>query len=91
MFYWCASLTKAPELPAATLVENCYEYMFDMCSNLNYVKALFITQPSSTYTNFWLTGVCTEGTFVKSKKASWRNSDVRGVSGIPLLWTVHVE
>ena len=91
MFYWCASLTKAPELPAATLVENCYEYMFGMCINLNYVKALFITQPSSTYTNFWLTGVCTEGTFVKSKKASWRNSDVRGVSGIPLLWTVHVE
>jgi|GEM_PF-2569089 len=91
MFYWCTGLTKAPELPAATLVENCYEEMFVMCINLNYVKALFITQPSSTYTNSWLTGVCTEGTFVKSKKASWKNSDVRGVSGIPVLWTVHVE
>ena len=36
MFYSCGYLTSIPEglLPATTLVENCYEGMFDTCSNI---------------------------------------------------------
>ena len=34
MFYNCSSLTKAPELPATTLAENCYGSMFQYCTAL---------------------------------------------------------
>lgn len=85
MFEGCTSLTTAPELPATTLMDNCYQYMFSGCTSLNYVKALFTTAPSSTYTNDWLSGVAATGTFVKADGASW---DVTGTSGVPSGWTV---
>ena len=34
MFFRCTSLTTAPELPATTLAESCYNNMFDGCSYL---------------------------------------------------------
>ena len=34
MFYECANLTTAPELPATTLANNCYHEMFYGCTNL---------------------------------------------------------
>ena len=34
LFYNCTSLITAPELPATTLVNNCYQYMFQGCSHL---------------------------------------------------------
>ena len=34
MFYRCTSLTKAPELPATTLAESCYNRMFYRCTSL---------------------------------------------------------
>ena len=34
MFYYCKSLTNAPELPATTLTERCYQYMFKDCTSL---------------------------------------------------------
>ena len=40
MFLGCTSLTTAPELPATTMAEDCYAYMFSGCSTL-------ITVPSS--------------------------------------------
>jgi len=59
--------------------------MFHNCSNLNYVKAMFTTTPSTTYTNNWLSGVSSTGTFVKNSAATW---DVSGTNGIPTGWTV---
>lgn len=85
MFYLCTSLTAAPELPATTLANNCYSYMFQGCSNLSYIKALFTTTPSTTYTNNWVNGVASKGTFVKNSAATW---NVTGVNGIPNDWTV---
>ena len=35
MFYGCTSLQKAPKLPAKTLVNGCYTYMFQGCTSLN--------------------------------------------------------
>ena len=87
MFSGCTSLVEAPELPATTLADFCYFRMFHGCSNLNYVKALFETTPSETYTNSWLSGVSSTGTFVKSKNATW---DVKGPNGIPEGWTVQI-
>ena len=85
MFYNCKSLTTAPELPATTLANQCYSGMFRGCSKLNYIKAMFTTTPSSSYTNYWVSGVASSGTFVKNKNATW---NVTGTYGIPSGWTV---
>ncbi len=88
MFYGCTGLTSAPELPATELVDRCYEGMFQYCSNLNHIKALFKTEPSDTYTKDWVSGVASDGTFVKSSAATW---DVTGTNGVPEGWTVTTE
>lgn len=88
MFENCTSLTTAPSLPAKTLAAQCYKYMFNKCSNLSYVKAMFTTTPStssSSYTYNWLNRVKSSGTFVKNSSATW---SLTGASGIPSGWTV---
>ena len=88
MFNTCLKLRTVPELPATNLVEGCYDHMFTYCVKLNYVKALFIDEPSEKTTGDWLLGVSSTGTFVKSKEATW---DVWGASGIPYGWTVETD
>ena len=85
MFNGCTSLTTAPELPATTLADYCYSNMFNNCTKLNYIKAMFLTTPSNTYTENWTYNISSSGTFVKNASASW---DVTGVNGIPENWTV---
>ncbi|MEE3309481.1 hypothetical protein, partial [Sharpea azabuensis] len=87
MFYNCSSLITAPELPATSLFSSCYQYMFNGCTLINYIKALFTTDISSTtaYTNNWLYKVAATGTFVKSVNATWSRTDA---SGVPSGWTV---
>ena len=84
MFRMCKSLTTAPELPATKLVSDCYQYMFEACSNLSYIKAMFTTTPSESYTRDWVDGVSESGTFVKNSSATWY---VTGVNGVPEGWT----
>lgn len=84
MFINCSSLVQAPELPATELATMSYTNMFENCTKLNYIKAMFTTTPSSTYTYNWLNGVSATGTFVKSKDATWNNTS----AGIPTGWTV---
>lgn len=85
MFLNCNSLTKAPELPAFNLAENCYAFMFQSCDNLSYIKAMFTTEPSATYTYAWVQGVNTNGTFVKNANATW---DEVSINAIPSGWDV---
>ena len=85
MFNRCTSLTTAPELPATELVSKCYSNMFYGCSSLNYIKAMFTTTPGTKYTQYWVEGVASTGTFVKNSTATW---DVTGTYGIPSGWTV---
>ena len=85
MFYGCTSLTTAPELPATTLAYSCYNSMFNSCTKLNYIKAMFTTTPSTSYTRDWVKGVAATGTFVKNSAATW---NVTGVNGIPSGWSV---
>ena len=88
MFECCTSLTKAPDLPATKLANYCYHNMFFGCTNLNYVKALFTDALSEETTTYgWLSGVASNGTFVKSKDATWDVKDC----GIPKGWTVVTE
>lgn len=85
MFSACTSLTTAPELPAKTLLIDCYFEMFSGCTSLNYIKAMFITTPSGTYTNNWVFNVASTGTFIKNSAATW---NVTGDNGVPTGWTV---
>lgn len=85
MFSGCTSLVNAPELPATTLVRYCYHNMFNGCYKLNYIKAMFTTEPSVSYTGSWVSSVSRAGRFIKSKAATW---NVTGVHGIPNGWIV---
>ena len=88
MFVGCTSLTTAPVLPALSLTSSCYNNMFSGCSSLNYIKAMFTTVPSGSYTSNWVNGVASTGTFVKNANATW---DVTGTNGVPENWTVTTE
>ena len=59
--------------------------MFEGCTSLNYIKAMFTTTPSSSYTSNWVKNVAASGTFVKNSAATW---NVTGIEGIPEGWTV---
>ena len=83
MFSGCKSLTTAPSiLPATTLAEYCYSYMFYGCTNINYVKTNIITWNKS-YTSDWLSGVASEGT-VETPSLNIPTNDS---SGVPRGWT----
>ena len=88
MFSGCVLLTTAPELPATTLANSCYNKMFNGCSSLNYIKAMFTTTPSSSYTYNWVYGVAATGTFVKNSSASW---DLIGDNGVPTGWVAYPQ
>jgi hypothetical protein len=59
--------------------------MFSDCTSLSYIKAMFTTTPSSSYTRDWVKNVKASGTFVKNSAATW---NVTGNNGIPSGWTV---
>ena len=90
MFYDCTSLVTAPEMPYAqrlTSTDFNYANMFNGCSSINYIKALFnpgTTTGSSAPTTGWLNGVSSTGTFYKAAGTTWPT----GTSGIPTGWTV---
>lgn len=88
MFFGCKNITTAPVLPAIYLTSYCYEGMFSGCTNLNYIKAMFTTTPSASYTANWVTGVASTGTFVKNKNATWNNT---GSHSVPSNWTIVKE
>jgi len=48
VFYGCKSLTTAPELPATTLANNCYNSMFYGCTSLTTAPEL----PATTLANY---------------------------------------
>ena len=92
MFEKCSSITGSPELPALELVSQCYNHMFYDCSNLAFIKAAFVTTPSSNYTHEWVGGsndtfgVAPVGQFFKGIDAEWE--DEVSVNAIPSGWTV---
>lgn len=84
------AIKTAPVLPATEAVTGCYNNMFTSCSNLSYVKAMFLNTPisnasASTFTYNWLYGVQSSGTFVKNSKATW---DLTADWAVPSGWTV---
>ena len=83
MFMDCQSLTKAPELPATTLVDYCYYQMFSGCRSLKEVRiAATTTAEKALY--LWLAGVPATGDFYCDPNTKIFPS---GVDGIPKGWT----
>ena len=62
--------------------------MFKGCTNLNYIKANFVTEPSDSYTGSWLDGVALIGTFVANPEATWTDTVTRSSSTVPENWTI---
>ena len=69
MFYGCTSLTSAPSLPATTLAEYCYSYMFGSCTGLTAAPSL----PATTLADYCYQSMfqsCTNLTAVPSLPAT---------------------
>ena len=71
-------------MPSTTLTNIFYEYIFDGCSKLNYIKCLATYITANRAINKWLSRVASSGTFVKHAGVSYPTGD----SGIPEGWTV---
>lgn len=90
MYEGCSLLEKGPALPAYGLrnIYYCYRYMFRNCTNLKYIKCLKYYYLSDWTTN-WVSGVGTNGIFVKRAFTEW--GVTYGSSGVPTGWTVETE
>lgn len=89
MFTGCKALVNAPALPATALVSGCYNGMFNDCTSLQYLKCMTLTELSTTYSQWWVLGVPSGGTFVKNSAATWTDTFTRNT--IPSeggAWTV---
>ena len=88
LFYYATMLEKSPDLPATTLADNCYDYMFSGCASLNSIKIAYTgnfsgTGVPTTPFNNWVKGVAGSGIFY------YNGSDTtRGDSAIPSNWNV---
>ncbi|MBQ9176203.1 MAG: hypothetical protein IJ139_04975 [Bacteroidaceae bacterium] len=95
MFDSCTSLEKAPVLAAATVPEAAYSCMFAGCSKLSYVKCMATDISDIDCTGGWLTGVATEGIFIKAEGMNDWTVGPQGkwneVDGIPAGWAMSSE
>lgn len=84
------AIERAPDLLVETLNANlCYQYMFNKCKSLNYVKCLATNAGDNngdTYTQNWMNEVPDDATrtFVRKTGAQWAS----GKNGIPSNWTI---
>ena len=82
-----SGLRTAPVLPAIALkpLYHCYENMFRE-SNVRWVKALFTTTPSTSYTANWVNELPNNVScvFVKNENAKWTTT---GNNAVPTKWT----
>ena len=90
MFEGCTSLERSPVLRPLRLYNNCYTQMFDGCTNLKYIYALFTTNPNTAYTNNWVRDVPKDvlnpGTYYKNPNATYTT---RGDYAIPYYWSIN--
>ena len=63
--------------------------MFYGCRKINYIKALFTTNPTADvdpgYTYNWVSGVAASGVFIKNPNAKWTDT---GTYAVPVGWRV---
>jgi hypothetical protein len=88
MFYGCSSLTKAPELPATTLTENCYINMFNGCTSLTQAPEL----PATNLVNYCYSTMfynCTNLNNININFSAWdpTNATTNWVTNVSSLGT----
>ena len=99
MFDGCISLTEAPELPAETLAQQCYAFMFRNCTKLSKVTCLAKTMNDVNFAIYdWLKNAGTDEsvttrTFTRSEENTlWVNSDDWAWDidqwYVPTTWTI---
>lgn len=84
LFYYCTSLTSAPELPATTLADNCYKELFINCTSL--IKAPELpaaTLKSSCYNNMFVRTALQEITCLATSGINTASSTTSWVTGVP--------
>lgn len=80
------NLLVGPLLPAETLVQGCYAYLFYHSNKVNNIRCLAINKSASNCLQDWVNRVqTTSGTFYKHPNMSSWN---RGNSGVPNNWTI---
>lgn len=70
-------------LPATTLADYCYYFMFNGCTNLASVSCSATDISAKDCTTDWLQGVAATGTFTTPSTTDWTS----GFNGIPEGWT----
>ena len=85
MFRNCTSLTTAPELPATTLAESCYSYMFYGCTKLESVTMLATDVSASDCLYDWITDAGTGATSRALTVTSQTAYDAI-VGNLPEIW-----
>ena len=83
-------IEKAPELPAPTLVKDCYQEMFAGCSKLKYVKCLATDISAENCTKGWLTNAGTEATGEKVLE-TLIPMEPDNDDGVPSGWTARTD
>lgn len=82
LFKNCVHLEFAPDIFIYQVNDYQCANMFRGCTNLRYIKCT--TDYDAKGFETWVTGVATEGTFVKKRGVEWPT----GVNGIPTGWAV---
>ena len=85
MFSGCTSLTVAPELPATTLADYCYNGMFSGCTSLKSITCLAIDKTASNCLANWTSQINTVGKLYTHKDAVW------DASQYPSTWTTEIS
>ena len=85
LFKGCTSLTKAPALPATTLSDYCYFYLFYGCESLKEVRISATKTATGALAN-WLANASTTGDIYCDPNAKIFPASI---SGIPSGWTRH--
>lgn len=83
LFSFASGLVKAPDLKATTLANHCYEFMFNGCTSIRYIKIYYTGNFSEQYFLAWVQSASSTGTLY------YNGSDTTvGDSAIPTGWTV---
>lgn len=85
-----SALVKAPYLPAETLTTNAYQFMFNRCISIDYIKAAAGSdQLNATNSSGWLNGVAQTGVF-HSTNPDFDEDIERGINTVPFGWTIRL-
>lgn len=89
MFEGCSSLIEGPELASRHLEENCYKDIFYGCSSLETIKCYTIDNISEYFSDDWIYGISSSGTFYLNYHGleMWQDED--NESYIPEGWNIN--